>query len=188
MGCPKALCRIGPRTFLQDILHSLAAAGVRRALAMIGARAQEVLEYHRTSPLTPPQENIACGFAISPNWRREHMLETLGRGIANMADDTAVLHWPVDCVDVHPDDLRRLLDAEGGPIRGLFWGREAGHPIWLSPEAVQILRRDRHRYATLRDFVNDLGCVPVAAKHPSLQNCNTPDMLREYMGKSEGIE
>ena len=180
MGCPKALCHLGPRTFLQDILHSLAQAGIRRAFAMLGARAQEIIEYHAASPETPPMTQIACGYAVCPNWRREHMLETLGRGIAQMSDDTAVLHWPVDCVDVHPDDVRRLLDAEGGPIRGLTWDREPGHPLWLSPQAVRTFRNERHRYASLRDFVDALGCVPVAAAHPSLQNCNTPDMLREY--------
>ena len=187
MGMPKALCRLGDCTFLQNILHTLVRADIQRAIVMVGAEAEKIIALHRESDKTPTQIDIA--FYVSPNWRDEHMLETLTAGISKIHCESGVIHWPVDCVHIHADDLRKLVFCGDEPLRALAWNHTPEHPMRMTPQAVSHFLH--HHYHSLRDFVEELGVTPVEAQHPALLNCNTQAQLQSFVhqyGDGSGLE
>ena len=174
MGCPKALCLLGHRSFLFSIVETLKAANIHSIFVVIGAEAERVRQYHA---------RLDVQWVYNPQWDSTYMLESLVCGLQFVPEHHAVLHWPVDCVDVHVSDIRALMASEA-PLASLAFDGVAGHPMRLAPNSVDELRASSKRYSSLRDFVDHKGLFLIPAVYPALMNCNTPDQLSAYLQKS----
>ena len=170
MGQNKALCTIHGQTFLRNIVNALHQAGLRDIIAVTGAQSQQVRDTHR---------DLDIIWAHNPDWQTTFMLETLTCALPHIPRQSAILHWPVDCVCIHPDDLRRLL-ASPAPLAVLSWHGTPGHPMRIGPQAADSLRDGTLRLQTLRDLTTAIPCTHVSATHDALLNCNTPQQLANF--------
>ena len=171
MGCPKALCLLGHLSFLASIVETLHAVSVDDITVVIGADAQRIRNTHA---------NLAVQWVENADWRHTYMLESLLCGLKRVPQNHAVIHWPVDCVDVHVEDLKQLMDTKA-PLASLAYDGVPGHPMRLAPKCVALLRQKANQYASLRQFVDEVGLETIAAQHPALMNCNTPQRLGDYL-------
>ncbi len=174
MGFPKALCLLGQSSFLQSIVETLTACQVHHIVVVVGAQAERVIKFHLDHGLS----NVH--YVLNPDWQTTYMLESLRCGLKHVPLDHAVLHWPVDCVDVHPHDLSALLKSKS-PLSALVYDNKLAHPMRISADAVGLLRDDAQNFASLRDFVAKFDIEAVPTKFRALMNCNTPEHLRNYM-------
>ena len=177
MGTPKALCLLDSRSFLQSIVETLHHCRVQKIVVVVGAHADQVVRYHLERGLND------VTFVSNPRWQSTYMLESLLCGLQHVPPNYAVLHWPVDCVDVHTDDLNALL-ARTEPLSSLVYDGVPAHPMRISPEAVQHLIQNVQTYSSLRDLVAHFGVTPVPTRYDALMNCNTPERLQEYVQNS----
>ena len=171
MGCPKALCLLGVHTFLSSIVETLHEAGIFSVIVVIGAEAQRVRQMH---------DHLAVTWVLNADWASTFMLESLMCGMQFVPHDHAVIHWPVDCVDVHVNDVRRLMAAKE-PLVSLAFEDGPGHPMKMSCACAADLRRHFGRYNSLRAFVDAQRMTTLRADYPALMNCNTPECLSNYL-------
>lgn len=170
MGRNKALCTIHGQTFLRNIVHSLDQTGIRNIVAVTGAQSETVRHTHRDLDIT---------WAYNPDWQTTFMLETLICALHLIPERSTILHWPVDCVCIHPDDLRALL-ASTAPLAVLCWHDMPGHPMRIAPNLADKLRSGALKFNSLRDLTTAFPCAHIHAAHDALLNCNTPQMLAEF--------
>ncbi|GEM_PF-2338606 len=173
MGHNKALCRLPlSGTFLSSIVHTLQAANVTQIAVVIGAQANEVMQTHL---------DLNVQWVFNPQWTDTFMLESLTCGIRACPPEWGIIHWPVDCIGVHPQDLIRLLNAPPAPFAALSFNGKCGHPLRIAPEKATILRNGNHDFASLRDFFLSDACTCIEADHPALMNCNDPQSLADFI-------
>ena len=173
MGQNKALCKLSPsETFLSSIVHTLTKACVDKIIVVIGAQAESVQNCHA---------QLDVQWVINPDWKNTYMLESLTCGIRACPPGCSIIHWPVDCVGVHPRDLIRLLEAPPAPFAALSFNGKCGHPLRIAPEKATILRNGNHDFASLRDFFHSDACTCIEADYPALMNCNDPQSLADFI-------
>lgn len=175
MGHNKALCRIDQFTFLSSIVDTLHKVNVHSIVVVVGSQAQDVMQMH---------QSLDVIWAENPAWQTTFMLESLVCGLQHVPADHAVLHWPVDCVDVKPSDLNTLIHCDEAPLATLAFAGQPGHPMRISAPAANRLRHDHTRYNSLRDFVKEFGLHVVNAEFDALMNCNTQEKLQDYVYKT----
>ena len=173
MGQNKALCQLSPsETFLSSIVHTLTKAGVDKIIVVIGAQAETVQQCHA---------NLDVQWVVNPDWKTTYMLESLTCGIRACSPECGIIHWPVDCVGVHPSDLMRLLAAPQAPFAALSFQGKRGHPLRIAPHKASILRTCSHTFTSLRDFFYSDSCICIEANYPALMNCNDPHRLADFI-------
>ena len=173
MGKNKALCHLSDsETFLSSIVHALQKAGVDLIHVVIGAQAEIVRDCHA---------HLHVNWVVNPEWASTYMLESLTLGVRNTPPHTGIIHWPVDCVGVHAEDIQKLIDAEPAPFATLYFDGTPGHPLRIAPEKADLLRTKSHNFASLRDFFHSDDCIRVDAKFPALMNCNDPQRLADFI-------
>lgn len=171
MGQNKALCTIYGQTFLRHIVHTLHQVGIRHIVAVTGAQCQQVRLTHH---------DLDIIWAHNPNWQTTFMLETLLCALQAIPEHSDIIQWPVDCLCVHPDDLRALLGAPPAPLSILTWHGKPGHPMRISAEIADLMRNASLPMHSLRDLTTSYPCAYIDAAHDALLNCNTPQQLSEF--------
>ena len=177
MGHNKALCRLEHESFLTSIvrvLNLMAAPPIHPIVVVTGAQAEIVREYHN---------NLDVIWAFNPDWESTHMLESLTCGLQNIPVGYHVLHWPVDCVAITPNDLQRILDAPPNQCAALSYRGLHGHPIRLTPFCADMLRSGQHHYSSLKEVFNEHTRTYIEATSEPLMNCNNPQILAEFMAR-----
>ncbi|NHA69536.1 nucleotidyltransferase family protein [Phycicoccus flavus] len=154
MGGPKALMRptTGAPTLLESTLARLRAAGLERAVVVLGAAAEEA---------RPLAEAAGGEVVVADGWD-EGMGASLRAGLAHLRataapDVDAALVTLVDLPDVGAAVYRRVLVAAdgGGPsllLRAHYDGR-AGHPVVLGRDHWAPVARGAHGDRGARDHL-----------------------------------
>jgi molybdenum cofactor cytidylyltransferase len=183
MGLPKALLRLGDRSFLALVAASLRRPGIERSVAVVGAgatRAREEIEGTELAFLENPRaadgmlSSVRCGLLYA---------EELGA-------DAVLLH-PVDHPMVAPATIDRVVDAlmTGARIAVPSWQGRRGHPAGFAAAA----------WPALHAAPLDLGARAVLTQHPDWvthvagdpgcrAGVNTPEdydaLCREWTGEA----
>ena len=174
-GQNKALCRIsGGDTFLESIVKTLRICGVHRIIVVTGAEHQKVMDVHGA---------LDVSWVHNYEWQSTYMLESLGCGLQEVPEHYQVIHWPVDCLFIHPEDLRRLIDAPHSSLAVLCWDGRPGHPMRMSGQTADELRTHYRDYSSLRDFVQNQPRLCIDAHHRSLVNCNDAVSLDAFLAR-----
>ncbi len=172
MGQNKALCKLSDHeTFLESIVNSLHACSIGNIVVVTGAQDQIVRSVHH---------NLPVKWCYNERYQSTFMLESLTCGLQLVPEQAAVIHWPVDCLFIHPDDLKTLIHAPESPLAVLSWNHEPGHPLRIAPQTAEILRKNADKYSSLREFVESQKCLCIEAAHESLLNCNDPQTLDAF--------
>lgn len=182
MGGPKALARIGEKTFLARVCLTLAGAGADATVAVVGAEAERVR----------CEAGVPEGTVVVRNdgWR-DGMLSSVLRGLdeAERLEADAVLVHPVDTPLVSVETAQRVVRGlrEGHSIVLPTHGERRGHPAGfaravfaelraapLSEGARAILARFPERILHVE---GDAGCVA---------GIDTPEDYRRLLGAAQG--
>ena len=177
MGQNKALCRLESETFLESIvtvLKSVTAPQISPIVVVTGSQADLVRQIHETLDVV---------WACNPQWQTTHMLESLTCGLQYVPAGYAVLHWPVDCIGIHHDDLIHLLSAPPAPFTVLACDGKPGHPMRIAPEWADRIRCGQHQFSSLRDFFKECPRSLVEISHHALMNCNDPQTLADFIAR-----
>jgi CTP:molybdopterin cytidylyltransferase MocA len=173
MGGPKALLRLGGRSFLEVCLAGLERAGVAERVVVLGHRAGEV------RALLPAP--AAVRVVVNERYR-EGMFSSVIAGLdaAEALGAEAMLLHPVDHPLLEPETVDRVLEAlaAGAPIAVPSHQGRRGHPAGFA----------RAAWAALRAAPPGQGARAVLAGHPqwithvaggagSLRGVNTPEDL-----------
>jgi len=124
MGTPKALLKIGGKTFLQQIIATLQHEKIDTKIAVLGAHAEHI----KTSI-----EDIDVTIVINQQWQ-QGQLSSLVKGLEVLNYDTTdgVLVWPVDHPLVSKKVIGEMIDKftkqKGFIIIPMYKGRR-GHPV-----------------------------------------------------------
>lgn len=117
---------------------------------------------------------------------------SLQAGLRCLEAGEAALLTPVDCPPVPPDLIERILTPRVSTPRVLVprYRGQPGHPVWLSPDLVELLRQ-RPTPLRLDEAIHHHGgeITFVDVEDPAiLENINTPEALerwrREYRQRS----
>jgi molybdenum cofactor cytidylyltransferase len=164
-GVAKALLAHGGESFLARVAGTLAAAGVRDALVVVGPPHGDAVRAEASRLGLPVVDNPAP---------ERGMASSVAVGFAALAgrDDEAALLWPVDLARVSADTVARVA-AAAAPERIAIptWQGRGGHPtafgraLWpelaacdhLADGARSVVRRDPAR--VVRIPVDDPGVV-----------------------------
>ena len=152
MGSPKALLRIGPRTFLQCILETCRAAGLESLVVL-----EEMPSY-----ILPDNELREVTRITNDEMRAGPIgsIRSAIRHLEHRADVRGLLVWPVDYPLVTLSTVRSLVGEDLGatPIRAPSFRGRRGHPVLFgrtvfdellaapdSKGARAVVRRDSQR-------------------------------------------
>lgn len=175
MGFPKALARLGNRTFLERIVACIGEAGIGEWRVVAGRHAEEI-----ASRVAPERLVINPDYAGGMTTSFQAGIRSLPPGVSRLAV------FLVDHPLVSASTVRRLLGraGEGDVLVPTYRGRR-GHPVVfsaafmaeildLSPErGVRSLIRERGR-----------GVVEVPVEDPGiLTDVDTPGELRKIGGR-----
>lgn len=175
MGRPKALLELGPRTFLERILDTVAASGIDRTIVVVG-------HHHSEIAAAFPAIALTC----NPDYERG-MSTSVQAGIRDVPPGvTAAGVFLVDHPLVGRDTVVALLQRlqPGEIILPVYEGRR-GHPVFfgrdLFPE-ILALGPDQGLNAVVRRDPARVVEVPVSSR-TILEDIDTPEdyekLLRE---------
>lgn len=131
----KPLCPVGGRPLIQHALQGFAAAGMSRAIVVLGYGADEIEAYLRSGYWPVQVETVRVADYRKPNGSSLLAAEPLLR-----RGEQALLAMCDHLVD--PTLYRRLAYAGAGYGARLGIDRRLGHP-WVDPEDVTCVRTDR---------------------------------------------
>jgi 1L-myo-inositol 1-phosphate cytidylyltransferase len=130
----KPLCPVAGRPLVAHAIHGLAAAGMSRAIVVLGYGADEVEAYLRAGPWPIFVEMMRVDDYRKPNGSSLLAAEPLLK-----RDEQTLLAMCDHLVD--PALYRRLADAGAGRGARLGIDRRLGHP-WVDPEDVTCVQTD----------------------------------------------
>jgi nicotine blue oxidoreductase len=168
MGEPKPLLRFGDATALDLAVAALAEGGCDPVVAVLGARAEELLDR-----VAPPARAV-----VHPGWESGRSGSLLA-GLRATRDAPAWIVLPVDHPLVLPADVRALASAwraSRPPVVRVVRDGRGGHPVLLDAalaEEVLALGDD----APLRDVVRAHRAEEVVVEgSPGVRvDVNTPE-------------
>lgn len=177
MGCPKALLKLGDRTFLEAVLHMAAQIGVEEPIVVLGADADKVISSHdlraakvvRTSEmLAGPIGSIRTGIAA------------LNRAV----EGVVILH--VDRPHVSVGTVLALAEAfatgQAQIVIPQFGGRR-GHPVIFGRAVFdELLGAPAPEGARSVVRADPTRVVVVPVDDPAiLEDINTPESYRALL-------
>ncbi len=180
MGESKALLRFGKRTALELAVDNAIGAGVRRVVAVVGHRAEEIRAAHSFTglPLT---------FQWAVNLRGDSpMIASLQTGLRAIAgiDLDAFFFQPIDVPLITARDLRMLADAFANRSRGesvfiASHDNHRGHPVLCDARLIpEFLELDPTRQSA-RDLIGRHRVIHVETGNPGvLEDMDTRDDYR----------
>ena len=151
MGKPKALLRIGQKTFLQHIVDILRSAGLPDTAVVLGAAAEQVQQ----------TLNWFDGKVVTNSRWEEGQLSSLVLGISSMDVEAleGALVWPVDHPLISSHLIGTLIEAfhksNKKIVAPTFHGIR-GHPVIFS----------RSLFGELRSSPGTIGARAVVHNHP----------------------
>jgi molybdenum cofactor cytidylyltransferase len=177
MGEPKAFLRAGDGTFLDRVVHALAAA-CDRVIVVTGPGddpgARDIAE---------AATRLGASVAINPD-RGSPQLRSLQAGLAAVPPETrAVIACPVDIPDVSPAlaaRLARVFGESGAPVVLPSQGGKHGHPVLFARSVfAELARTDLPEGArtVVHAHLRELREVPVDALAADV---DTPDDYRRW--------
>lgn len=174
MGSPKALLRIGERTFLEHMVHVLGSTGVEGTVIVLGHDAFRI-------------KNTLTWFegktVVNEEWGRGQ-LSSMVAGLSAFGEPGphGVLFWPVDHPLVSADLIQELLEAFHGSGKSIIVPEHAGrrgHPVIFGARVFDALRHADPRIGArevVRCHPEDIHTV-TTADAGVLVNIDTP---RDY--------
>jgi molybdenum cofactor cytidylyltransferase len=179
MGTPKALLKLGGKTFLQHLVDVVQDAGVEDVHVVLGAEAETL-----RSQLSWYHGDIV----INTHWQSGQLSSILA-GIHSLNNETCsgALICPVD----HPQitsgliqELYRVFDESKKQIVIPTYQGRRGHPVLLSstlfPEINNAPAEIGLRYV-VHAHEDDIAEVPTA-EHGVIINIDTPDDYQKHVG------
>jgi molybdenum cofactor cytidylyltransferase len=181
MGRPKALLRLGDRSFLQTILDTAAQVGLHR-IVVVGESTYPVLEHHL---LADVQVVVNRNLDVGPIGSIRAAIREVDRTVSGL------LVWPVDIPAVGADAIRAIVnefERSNSPIVTPRYTGRRGHPVLFARSvfdeldkvaegqgARAVVRRDPQRVAVVD--VDDPGVV---------EDVNTPEHFERLVRRWNG--
>jgi molybdenum cofactor cytidylyltransferase len=135
MGSPKALLKIGEKTFVQHIVDILSRHNIARIHVVLGAQAEEI---------KPTLSGMPVTVVTNAQWQNGQ-LSSLIKGLEKIKEQETdgLLVWPVD----HPlvpgvviDELIKVFENNPGRIVIPKFERRRGHPVIFPKTLFNDLR------------------------------------------------
>lgn len=178
MGSPKALLRIGKKTFLQHIIGILSNQNFKNIYVVLGAHMEEI---------KPSIERLPVNVIINEHWQDGQISSLIaGLDVIDENSSDGVLVWPVDHPLVTDSVVRKLIKAfdlnNDRIIIPTFRGKR-GHPV-IFP---------KHLFKHLRSASLDKGARVVVHQHADriteietdeeavTINIDTPEDYKKYV-------
>jgi CTP:molybdopterin cytidylyltransferase MocA len=179
MGVPKALLRLPPRgtPLAADQIARLREAGCRRIAWVVGADAERIEAELGAALPADPAALVGCR---NQDWRRGPF-SSLQTGLAALGlCPGGVLVLPVDVAGVEPRTMA-CLAAEGWDAAVPTYEDRAGHPVWLSAETADLVRREPSE-ARLDHLLSRLRVRRVPVADPRVRsNLNGPEDWERFL-------
>lgn len=174
MGINKALCKLSDHeTFLTSIVSSIRAISqCAKIVVVVGAQAQTVMDIHK---------NLDVHWVENANWKITHMLDSFLCGLSVVPAGIDVLHWPVDCIGIHTDDLLNLLSTPCAAFSMLAFQGIPGHPVRIHASKIPWFLENALKFHSLREIFTTDSCQIINAKQEALMNCNNPQILADFI-------
>ena len=164
MGSPKALLKIGEKTFLQHIVDVLQSAGITEIVVVLGSNAEVIKE----------SLNWYDGTVVLNRDWKDGQLSSIVAGLAVLRP--LALEGALICPVDHPFITRRLLTdmlhvfrLSGKGIVVPAYGTRRGHPVIFASRM----------FDALRDADLTIGARKIVKDHP--------DDIEEVATKEEGV-
>jgi molybdenum cofactor cytidylyltransferase len=177
MGVPKALLRLGERTFLECILDAIAQSPIARTAVVVGRHRDEI---QRAFP--------AMTFIHNPDWE-QGMTTSFQAGIRALPEDIAgAVLFLADHPLVEPGGIEALLSRlePGGIVVPVHGGRR-GHPVAFSNSVLrEILELPADRGANTVVRRDPGRIVEVPMDDPGiLCDVDTPEQYAALLSRKE---
>jgi molybdenum cofactor cytidylyltransferase len=178
MGGPKALLRLGARSFLEHAAGMLLRPGVSDVVAVVGYEGERVVrEAGLTGAVHVARNARHAEGMLTSVWCGLDAAEALGAG--------AVLLHPVDHPLVAPETIDRVVQAlqDGATIALPSYGERRGHPGGFAYDAWPALRAaplETGARVVLRDHPDWIVHVP--GDPGCLAGIDTPEDYRRLLG------
>ena len=131
MGRFKPLLPLGGSTFLDQLLHTMRAAGVGPVVIVTGWHAEEIEAHLAGQP--------EVFLVHNPDYARTQMFDSIRQGLPLLQGRCSrFLVAPADVPLPLPDTLRRLLEHPAPFARPVYGGRR-GHPAALDAHLIEPL-------------------------------------------------
>jgi CTP:molybdopterin cytidylyltransferase MocA len=178
MGTPKALLKIGDKTFLQHLVDVVQGAGITDVHIVLGAETETL-----RSQLSWYHGNVV----VNADWQ-SGQLSSIITGINSLNAETCsgILVCPVDHPLVTSPVIKELVrafeESKKQIVVPTYQGRR-GHPIILSSKLFQEIK-DASAEIGLRNVVHaheDDICEVATEEQGVLINVDTPDDYQKYI-------
>jgi molybdenum cofactor cytidylyltransferase len=164
MGSPKALLKIGKKTFLQHIIEILTNQSIKQIHVVLGADADEI---------KPSIAGLSVNVIVNYQWQNGQLSSLIaGLDAIHETQATGVLVWPVDHPIVSGIVINEMINAfENHPDTIIIpkYDERRGHPV-IFPQSI----------------FNDLRSAPLNEGARSVVRGNE-DMVYEVDTGEEGI-
>ncbi len=177
MGTPKALLRFRKRTFLQTIVDSIRALGLK-PIVVLGGDADNIKSCHDLEGVTVLLNTVPESGPIGS--LRASVQSVLSHPV------DALVAWPVDLPHVKIETVRSLVDGfrtSGQPIVVPCCGGRRGHPVVFGRAVfAELLRAPdcEGARAVVRADLRRVLEIPVADR-AVLSSLNRPEDYRELL-------
>ena len=173
MGSPKALLKLGDRTFLERILDTVAASGIHHVVVVAGHHLKEIAAAFPALSLT-----------FNPHYE-SGMSTSVRAGVAALpAGVTSAGVFLVDHPSIEPEVVTALMTSvTPGRIVLPVYGDRRGHPVFFSSELfaeILALRADEGLNVVVRRDLGRVIEVKVAAKSV-LEDIDTPQQFEKLL-------
>ena len=164
MGSPKALLKIGGKTFVRHIVDVLGAAGIVDIVIVLGAEAGQIKD---------SLDWFDGKIVVNKDWKKGQLTSLVaGLGSIDRRDLHGVLICPVDHPLFAPQVIRGMCEAaETSPHKIIIpvFKERRGHPVIFPASLIEVLKRASP----------EIGARQVVRDHP--------DEVLEFVTEDEGV-
>lgn len=175
MGQFKPLLQVDGESMICRVVRSMAEAGADPILVVTGYR-HRILMDHLS------QADLPCTltFVHNEGYYSTQMLDSLLLGASHLEGDVErVLVTPADVPLVERSTVRALLDTPGDFVRPTYQDK-AGHPVVMSPWALEQIRAFPQHPEGLRGAIEACGIAPVDVAVEDMGTTLDGDTRDEY--------
>jgi len=184
MGVPKAVLRVGDRTFLDALGEALRTGGCDPVLAVVAEPTEAIRRNCRLAGM---------GLAVNPDPSRGQ-ISSLRCGLEELGHADGVVVLLVDQGSLLPSTVRAVRGALGrAPVAVARYRKRTGHPVGFAREVFAELFcdvADSGADAVVATYRRTGRLAEVDVEDPGvIRNLNTPEEYRAFQdhGASTGI-